>query len=321
MTARLPLVLDAEHRAAELPSADALRLGLAALSPLPLTTERTLELPDADGALLTGADLEPLSLDAAQRRVGIDAPPLFATAGSASPFQLSVGGWQQSGRGFAVGQFERNLGVVGATAAVDWAAGQHQRLALTDDTDCTVTLLSPPGPCLLTLSVVNPPSGTVPSVSWSHPLLAWAGGSPPALSTTLGARTMIELYFDGAYLIGLRATEIEPLPLVLAGALPEGLEGIPYSGGLIAAGGIGAYTFALTAGSLPSGATFDAATGLITWPAPVLGSWPLTIQVSDEAAGTASADVTLLVVQPSWLSDLDLYRPAGSPLDHDINLH
>lgn len=298
-----------------------LSIGQSTLDAAALSTPRRHRLPDEDGTLLTQHGLAPLALDAAERRVGVDAPPLFATAGSASPFQLAAGGWVQSGRGFAVGQFERNLGIAGAAATVDWAAGQHQRIGLTSATDCEIALQSPPGPCLLTLAVVNPPSGTVPTVTWSHPLLVWAGGTPPALSTTLGGRTVIELYFDGAYLLALRATEIEPLPLVLAGTLPEGLEGIPYSGGLVAAGGSGAYTFTLTSGSLPSGATFDAATGLITWPAPTLGAWPLTIEVTDEAAGTASADVTLLVVQPAWLSDLDLYRPAGAPNDHDINLH
>ncbi|MFI4879949.1 MAG: beta strand repeat-containing protein [Steroidobacterales bacterium] len=80
---------------------------------------------------------------------------------------------------------------------------------------------------------------------------------------------------------------------VLTTSLPSGSAGAPYSATLSAAGGVGAYTWTLTSGTLPAGLTLNSTTGAITGnPAPASGD-QLTFQVSDSESPAQTSSVTV----------------------------
>jgi hypothetical protein len=79
--------------------------------------------------------------------------------------------------------------------------------------------------------------------------------------------------------------------------LPDAAVGNAYTTGLSAAGGTGAYSWAITAGTLPAGLTLDPATGIISGVPTSTGTVSLTVTVTDsaEAPDTANAVVTITV--------------------------
>ncbi len=95
--------------------------------------------------------------------------------------------------------------------------------------------------------------------------------------------------------------QIAPPPLVLNTlSLPTGTTGVAYSTTLSASGGTPPYTWAVTAGTLPTGITLNASTGVLSGTASTASSSNITIRVQD-AAGTpqqASRQFTLAINTP-----------------------
>lgn len=85
--------------------------------------------------------------------------------------------------------------------------------------------------------------------------------------------------------------------LTLSPTLPVPTLDNAYSGSANATGGSGTYTYAVTAGSLPSWATLNTSTGLITGTPPALGSSTFTITATDSVNNslTGSQQYTLNV--------------------------
>ncbi|TXI48178.1 MAG: autotransporter domain-containing protein [Lysobacter sp.] len=87
-----------------------------------------------------------------------------------------------------------------------------------------------------------------------------------------------------------------------AGALPAGTGGTAYSQTFVASGGIAPYTYALTAGALPTGLTFNPATGAVTGTPTVAGNFSFSIRATDSTTGTAATVTnayTLAVAAPT----------------------
>lgn len=82
-------------------------------------------------------------------------------------------------------------------------------------------------------------------------------------------------------------------------SLPNGTLNQPYSATMSAAGGTPPYTWAITAGTLQSGLTFNTSTGVISGTPTVASTVSLTFQVTDSAAHTATATLSLSVVSAS----------------------
>jgi len=79
-------------------------------------------------------------------------------------------------------------------------------------------------------------------------------------------------------------------------SLPDGAVGTPYTATLKAQGGTAPYSWALTAGTLPSWETLNAATGVLSGtPDAVITSRQLTFRVTDAAGATASVTLTQTV--------------------------
>jgi hypothetical protein len=79
-------------------------------------------------------------------------------------------------------------------------------------------------------------------------------------------------------------------------SLAEGIQGLSYAEQLEAAGGSGGYSWLLTAGSLPEGITL-APSGAISGTPAAPGTAPFRVRVTDGAGRTATADLTISVVQ------------------------
>lgn len=128
----------------------------------------------------------------------------------------------------------------------------------------------PPGLTLLSSGVL---SGTP----------ATAGSFTAELSVTSSGRTRTKSF---------TIVVIPALQLTTA-TLRNGLEGAPYADTLVATGGVGAYSWSITAGTLPAGVTL-AATGVFSGTPTASGTFNVTAQVTN-GTQTATRALTLLV--------------------------
>ena len=85
--------------------------------------------------------------------------------------------------------------------------------------------------------------------------------------------------------------------LRLSVSLPSALVGVPYTGSLIAGGGLPPYTYDDTpAGTLPPGLVIDDTTGAVTGTPSAVGYYEFTAAVTDANADTASQVVSIRVL-------------------------
>src|SRR4029079_9012591 len=81
---------------------------------------------------------------------------------------------------------------------------------------------------------------------------------------------------------------------VSPGSIPAATAGTPYTQTFTQSNAIGSVTWALT-GALPTGMSFDTATGVLSGTPTQTGSFPLTVTASDANTCTGSQSVTLVV--------------------------
>ncbi len=60
-------------------------------------------------------------------------------------------------------------------------------------------------------------------------------------------------------------------------------------------GGLGPFTWSISAGALPTGLLFNTATGVITGIPAQAGTFPLTVQVTDALGGVDAENLTLTI--------------------------
>ena len=84
-----------------------------------------------------------------------------------------------------------------------------------------------------------------------------------------------------------------------AGALPGGKTGVVYSQTISASGGTSPYSYAVSAGSLPSGLTLDATNGTINGTPTQAGHFNITITATDVYGATTANGYTLEVTLPA----------------------
>ena len=85
-------------------------------------------------------------------------------------------------------------------------------------------------------------------------------------------------------------------------SLPTGVVNVAYTGTLMAANGTSPYSWSLASGSLPSGLTLNAVSGVITGRPTVSGIFSFTAQVSDAGSPvqTATKSLSISVVMSIW---------------------
>jgi type II secretory pathway component PulM len=83
-------------------------------------------------------------------------------------------------------------------------------------------------------------------------------------------------------------------PAITPTALPTGEVTIPYSQTLTAIGGVGAYTWTVTVGTLPAGLSLSTA-GVISGTPTIAGTSSFTVRVADANGGIATANLSITV--------------------------
>lgn len=75
-------------------------------------------------------------------------------------------------------------------------------------------------------------------------------------------------------------------------------QSIPFSGQVKITGGTGPYTFSIVSGSLPNGLALNSSNGVLSGTATVVGSFPITVRVTDSGTGLAELGGTIEVQAP-----------------------
>lgn len=100
-------------------------------------------------------------------------------------------------------------------------------------------------------------------------------------------------------------------------SLPNGSIGTNYSETLAASGGSGNYSWSLSSGSLPTGLTLNASTGVISGIPSTSGTSGFTVQVSDGVnAATASLSITI----SSTTSDITVTSSVSQGHTHQVTV-
>ena len=183
-----------------------------------------------------------------------------------------------------------------------------------------------------------PPSGMV-GVPYSHFFPA-SGGTPPYTFAIIAGSLPDGLVLDpatgeaagtptlaGTFPFTVQVTDstaatasvscaitIAPPPVSISCAVPPiGVVGVSYSHFFPAADGVPPYTFAITAGTLPTGLALNAATGEVTGTPTVVGTFPFTVQVTDSTAATATANCSITVAAVSPIVTPAIFPSSGAP--------
>ena len=94
----------------------------------------------------------------------------------------------------------------GATGAIDWTVNQKQKVTITG-TGITCNFTNPPGPCNLTLKVVQGDGSDVIG-TWDSDI-KWPSGTAPTLSTGNGAIDILSFYWDGTNYFGVASLDFQ----------------------------------------------------------------------------------------------------------------
>ncbi len=87
-------------------------------------------------------------------------------------------------------------------------------------------------------------------------------------------------------------------PVITTSSLPAGTVGTAYSQTIAVSGGVGPYTFAVTAGSLPAGLSLSSA-GVVSGTPTAGGTFPVTVTVTDSQSGTGTQSYSLIISAPT----------------------
>jgi large repetitive protein len=130
-----------------------------------------------------------------------------------------------------------------------------------------------------------------------------SGGALTGAATVGGDFDFTVRVTDGSGRVATRSLSIhvERAPAIQTVSLPAGDVGTAYTAQLQAIGGTGAYTWSLTAGSLPDGLTL-APSGAISGVPTTLGGSNFTVRVVDEAGAADSRALSIVVAQVQELS-------------------
>lgn len=220
-------------------------------------------------------------------------------------------------------------GTTPATVAVSDASSPQRSTT----GSATITI----NPATSTLTLGNPPTATVSTpytgaIGVSGGTAPYActlqsGALPAGLSLTSGTCSLTGTPTTaGSYPVVITATDsaspadtftgpvtvtVQPIPaLTFTGSLPDGTVGQAYTQTLAASGGVGPYTYAVTAGAPPAGLTLSAGGVLSGTPtAPGASSFTITATDSEGTPQTASLPLILLITYPPTATDGELNGP------------
>ena len=134
---------------------------------------------------------------------------------------------------------------------------------------------------------------SVESVGADGSAVSSSGITLTGTPTTPGAYSIVVVATDTAWPYGVVQTtyslQIDAAALTLgqpAGPLPIARPGSPYAQQFAASGGYAPYQYAISAGALPAGMSFDAATGTLSGTPAAVGDYAFSVTVTDSAPDT-----------------------------------
>ncbi len=256
--------------------------------------------------------LEFTTLTLAPAAAGVPYSQRLAATGGTPPYDWSIAGALPPGLALAGSLIAGTPSAGGSysfSVQVTDAAGQTASRAFTLPVQAELTIV--------TASLPGASAGT----SYSQTLAA-AGGTPP-YSWSIASGTLPEgvtLDASTGLLSGIpsgsgtsdftvrvrdsagrqasrayRVDTAEGLIIATAPVLPAGAAGSAYDQALTAAGGRAPYTWAVTAGALPSGLALEASSGALAGRPTVAGVFEFTVRVTDASGGAATKSFTLQV--------------------------
>jgi outer membrane autotransporter protein len=144
-------------------------------------------------------------------------------------------------------------------------------------------------------------TGALPAgVTFSGNTLSGTPTAPGSYPITVTATDTVLTGVGAPFSISQNYTLNVPAPtIVLSPAtLPDPTAGVSYSQTLTASGGVAAYSFAITAGSLPSGITLSSG-GAITGTSNTVGTFSFTVTATDANGQTGSRAYTVTIAAPT----------------------
>jgi hypothetical protein len=290
-----------------------------------------IHVSDAGSPALTAQASIPLTVTAAIQPLTITSTA-FADATSGKPYSTSLdasGGtapYTWSATGLPAGLTLGSNGILSGTPTANGSfsiainvtdAGSP---ALTAKTTIPLTVAAAIQPLTITSATV---AGATSNQSYSASLSSSGGTSPYTWSIssgslpaglTLGATSGVisgTPTATGTFNFTAVVTDSESTPqtasaklslvvtvtplTITTSSLPSGTDGTTYSGTLQASGGTPAYTWSISVGSLPSGLTLAATTGVISGTPSVTGTTSFTATVSDNGSPAQTKSVAVSI--------------------------
>jgi hypothetical protein len=129
-----------------------------------------------------------------------------------------------------------------------------------------------------------------------------------ALTTALGSVTLA-----GGNIVGGCSTPANGCPTITLSpsTLANGAVGVAYNQAIVATGGAGPYTYAVTAGSLPAGLVLNPATGALTGTPTSAGPATFTVTATDANGCAGSVSYTMAVLACPVITLAPLAAPPG----------
>ena len=195
---------------------------------------------------------------------------------------------------FTVNVVDANNGIATASITLVVSSGLVLSFTAPPNTDVgigysdTLTATGGTGPNTWSVSAGSLPAGITLNAST---------GALAGTATTAGTSSFTIKVTDA---VGQSATKAATIvvaarPSLAFPAPPSGQASVAYSDTLTVTGGTGPFAWSVPVGSLPSGLTLNASTGVLSGTPASAGSFAFTVQVSDAFAVTATEAVTLVI--------------------------
>jgi uncharacterized repeat protein (TIGR01451 family) len=195
---------------------------------------------------------------------------------------------------FTVNVVDANNGIATASITLVVSAGVALSFTAPPNTDVgigysdTLTATGGTGPNTWSVSAGSLPAGITLNAST---------GALAGTATTAGTYSFTIKVTDAVSQSATKAATIvvAARPSLAFPAPPAGQASVAYSDTLTVTGGTGPFAWSVPGGSLPSGLTLNASTGVLSGTPAAAGSFAFTVQVSDAFAATATEAVTLVI--------------------------
>lgn len=137
-------------------------------------------------------------------------------------------------------------------------------------------------------------SGTLPAGLGLSASSGTISGTPTSVGPsnfTIGVIDAAQAATSRVFILTIDA----PLTITTNGVLPGGSAGSAYSQTLAGSGGTPPYTWSVSSGTLPSGLSLNASTGVLSGSLSATGTFTFTVQVADSNHATASRQFAIMI--------------------------